>query len=74
MSHSTSPVTGIIDESEVIIDFGKYEGKSVQQIAELDREFYEKLAAERENGSFAIRRNRDKTFRLYVNPLSQVDH
>ena len=74
MSQSTSPITGIIDESEVIIDFGKYEGKSVQQIAELDHEFYEKLATEKENGSFAIRSTRDKTFRLYINPLSEMDH
>jgi hypothetical protein len=69
-----SPVTGIIDESLVILDFGKYEGKSVEQVAELDREFYDKLASEKENGVFAIRRHRDKTFRLYVNPLSNVEH
>ena len=69
-----SPVTGIIDEKNVIIDFGKYEGKSVQEVSELDRTFYEKLANERENGVFAIRRHRDKTFRLYINPLSSMDN
>jgi len=78
MSASTpaqgSPVTGIIDEKQVVIDFGKYEGKTVSEIAELDREFYNKLATEKENGVFAIRRNKDKTFRLYINPLSQMDH
>ena len=74
MSASSSPVTGIIDENLVIIDFGKYEGKSVQEVAELDPGFYHKLAAEKENGSFAIRRHRDKTFRLYINPLSNMDH
>jgi hypothetical protein len=78
MSASTpsqgSPVTGIIDEKHVVIDFGKYEGKTVSEIAELDREFYNKLAAEKENGVFAIRRHKDKTFRLYVNPLTQMDH
>jgi len=67
-------VTGIIDESQVIIDFGKYEGKSIQEIADLDPVFYEKLASEKENGVFAIRRHRDKTFRLYINPLSNIDH
>ena len=36
MSAQGSPVTGIIDEGLVIVDFGKYEGKSVQEIAELD--------------------------------------
>ncbi len=74
MSQAPSPVTGIIDEREVFIDFGKYEGKSVQQIAEIDQEFYNRLASEKENGSFAIRRGRDKTFRLYINPLSQIDN
>lgn len=69
-----SPVTGIIEESQVIIDFGKYEGKSVQELSSLDPTFYDKLAQEKENGVFAIRRHRDKTFRLYINPLSEVDH
>lgn len=74
MSGNGSPITGIIEESQVIIDFGKYEGKSVQEIAELDPAFYDKLVQEKENGVFAIRRHRDKTFRLYINPLSQIDH
>jgi len=74
MSMNGSPVTGIIDETEVIIDFGKYEGKSVQQVAELDPDFYTRLATEKETGVFAIRRHRDKTFRLYINPLSNMDH
>jgi len=64
----------VLDEKQVVIDFGKYEGKTVSEIAELDREFYNKLATEKENGVFAIRRNKDKTFRLYINPLSQMDH
>lgn len=70
----SSPVTGVIEESLVILDFGKYEGKSVEEVARLDPDFYEKLASEKENGVFAIRRQRDKTFRLYVNPLSNMDH
>lgn len=74
MSSNSSPVTGIIDESQVIIDFGKYEGKTVREISTLDRTFYDRLASEKENGIFAIRRQRDKTFRLYINPLSQMDH
>ncbi len=69
-----SPVTGIIEENQVIIDFGKHEGKSVEEIAELDPAFYERLATEKENGVFAIRRHKDKTFRLYINPLSGIDH
>jgi len=70
----SSPVTGVIDENLVIIDFGKYEGRSVHDIAEVDPEFYERLKNEKEKGAFAIRRHRDKTFRLYVNPLSHIDH
>lgn len=73
MSAAGSPITGIIDEEVVIIDFGKYEGKTVKAVSELDPEFYNKLVAEKENGIFAIRRHRDKTFRLYVNPLTQMD-
>ena len=69
-----SPVTGVIDEKLVIIDFGKYEGRSVSEIAEADPVFYDRLASEKENGVFAIRRHRDKTFRLYINPLSNIDH
>lgn len=74
MSTHQSRVTGIIAEKDVVIDFGKYEGKTVEQVSEIDPNFYERLASERENGGFAIRRQRDKSFRLYINPLSNVDH
>lgn len=67
-----SPVTGVIQETEVVIDFGKYEGRTVQDVATLDPEFYQRLVEEKENGIFAIRRNRDKTFRLYINPLMEA--
>lgn len=70
---ASSPITGVLDEKQVIVDFGKYEGKSVFEIAELDPDFYNRLAKEKENGIFAIRRHRDKTFRLYINPLSSMD-
>lgn len=69
-----SPVTGVIDEGQVVIDFGKYEGRTVREIAEHDPDFYSHLSNEKEKGIFAIRRHKDKTFRLYVNPLSKVDH
>ena len=71
MAHN-SPVTGIIEEQDVIIDFGKYEGMTVSEVARLDPDFYNRLASEKEG--FAIRRHRDKTFRLYVNPLQQIDN
>jgi hypothetical protein len=67
-----SPLTGIIEEREVIIDFGKYEGRTVSEIAEQDPEFYQRLIDQKDN--FAIRRHKDKTFRLYVNPLFNLDN
>ena len=72
-SRSPSPITGVIDEANVLIDFGKYEGKTVHELATLDPEFYSSLANEKGEGMFAIRRHRDKTFRLYLNPLAQMD-
>jgi hypothetical protein len=68
-----SPVTGVIDEGNVIIDFGKYEGKSVRDLQALDPEFYNSLVGDKGEGVYAIRRHRDKTFRLYLNPLAQMD-
>ena len=68
-----SPITGIIDESQVIIDFGKYEGRSVKEIADVDPDFYSSLVNEKGEGVYAIRRHRDKSFRLYLNPLAQMD-
>lgn len=73
MSRNMSPVTGVIDESNVILDFGKYEGKSVREIANMDPDFYDSLVDDKGEGVYAIRRNRDKTFRLYLNPLAQMD-
>lgn len=70
----SSPVTGTIDEALVILDFGKYEGKSVEEVSSLDPAFYEKLSNEKENGVFGIRRDRDRTFHLYINPAAQMDH
>ncbi|HRK01352.1 MAG TPA: hypothetical protein PLH57_01690 [Oligoflexia bacterium] len=70
MAHS-SPVTGIIEENLVIIDFGKHEGKTVSIIAEEDPAFYQVLVLQKDN--FAIRRHRDKSFRLYRNPLFQIE-
>lgn len=69
-----SPVTGIIEENVVVLDFGKYEGVTVEKISELDPAFYDRLAEEKDKGTFAIRRQKDKTFRMYINPMSKMDH
>lgn len=64
-----SPVTGVIDENDVIIDFGQYQGQSVEKIKASDPDLYQQLVQEKESDNIAIRRNKDKTFRLYLNPL-----
>lgn len=75
MSQPTgSPVTGVIEETHVVIDFGKHEGRTVAELAQLDPAFYERLKSERETGVFSIRRYRDKTFRLYLSPLASLDN
>ena len=73
MSQYQSPITGIIDEAMVILDFGKHEGKSVSEIAQLDPEFYASLVDDKGEGIYGIRRHRDKSFRLYLNPLAHMD-
>jgi hypothetical protein len=66
---NVSPLTGVIEESDVIVDFGQYEGQSVEEVKAADPDLYQQLVQEKENDNIAIRRNKDKTFRLYMNPL-----
>ena len=61
-----SPLTGIIAEDAVVIDFGVNEGKSVLEIADTKPDFYNFLIEQKEEGNFSIRRTKDKIFRLYV--------
>ena len=61
-----SPITGIIAEDLVYVDFGEHEGKSVLEIADTVPEFYEFLVESKEGGKCTIRRSKDKSFRLYV--------
>ena len=63
---NVSPVTGIIEEDQVFIDFGDHEGKSILEIADTLPEYYEFLIDEKNDGKCTIRRSRDKIFRLYV--------
>ncbi len=69
MSTNLSPLTGVIEESQVILDFGQFEGHSVSDLKNQDPELYRQLIQEKENDNVAIRRNKDKTYRLYMNPL-----
>lgn len=66
MAQDLSPLTGVIEEDKVVIDFGEFEGKSVLEIADTRPEFYQFLIEQKETGNFAIRRTKDKIFRLYV--------
>lgn len=66
-----SPLTGIIAEELVYVDFGEHEGKSVLEIADTVPDFYDFLVESKEGGKCIIRRSKDKSFRLYV---SQTAH
>ncbi len=62
-----SPVTGILEEDQVFIDFGEHEGKSILEVADTVPDFYKYLVVTKDNGSCTIRRTKDKCFRLYLN-------
>ena len=60
-----SPLTGIIAEENVVIDFGEHEGKSVLEVADTEPDYYSYLLQQRESGNFIIRRTKDKVYRIY---------
>ncbi len=64
--NETSPVTGILEEDQVFIDFGEHEGKSVLELADTMPEYYQYLAEKKNKGHCTIRRCKNKIFRLYV--------
>lgn len=66
MALPQSPLTGIIEEDKVVLDFGEFEGKSVLEIADTRPEYYNFLLQQKESGNFSIRRSKDKIFRLYI--------
>ena len=61
-----SPLTGVLEEDQVIIDFGEHEGKSVLEVADTFPDYYEYMIGEKAGGNFIIRRAKDKSFRLYI--------
>jgi len=65
-----SPITGIIAEDLVYVDFGEHEGKSVLEIADTLPEFYDFLVESKDGGKCIIRRSKDKSFRLYVTQIA----
>ncbi len=66
MASEVSPLTGILEEDRVFVDFGEHEGKSVLEIADTEPEFYSYLIEKKNSGNAAIKRGKDKLFRLYV--------
>jgi len=62
----TSPLTGVIAEETVVIDFGEHEGKSVLEVSDTHPDYYDFLIGQRAEGNFSIKRTKDKIFRLYV--------
>ncbi len=61
-----SPVTGIIEEDMVFVDFGEHEGKSILEVADTLPDFYHYLIDQKNGNNCMIRRTKDKCFRLYV--------
>ena len=66
MQDQISPVTGIIAEDRVVVDFGEHEGKSILEIADTEPEFYNYLIEQKNAGKCTIRRSKDKVFKLYL--------
>lgn len=69
MAIPTSPLTGILEEDKVYIDFGEHEGKSILEVADTLPDFYDFLCEKKLNGKCIIRRSKDKSFRLYLSNL-----
>lgn len=71
MAQEMSPLTGILEEDRVYIDFGEHEGKSILEVADTLPDFYDFLIEKKDGGRCAIRRTKDKSYRLYVtqNPM-----
>ena len=65
-TQEVSPLTGILEEDQVFIDFGEHEGKSILEVADTLPDYYDFLLERKENGNCTIRRSKDKIFKLYV--------
>lgn len=62
----TSPLTGIIEEDKVFLDFGEHEGKSILEVQDTLPAYYEFLCEQKKEGKSTIRRSKDKCFRMHV--------
>ena len=66
-----SPLTGILEEDQVFLDFGEHEGKSILEISDTEPDYYQFLIDKKSAGNCLIRRSRDKIFLLYVEQAYQ---
>ena len=66
-----SPVTGIIEEDKVYVDFGDHEGKSILEVADTFPDYYTFLIDKKNGGHCTIRRGKDKSFRLYISHIDR---
>lgn len=57
-------ITGIIDEDQVFLDFGDYEGRSLYEVSDKDPSFYNCLLEEKEKGNLLMKRDKYKLFKL----------
>jgi hypothetical protein len=65
-TQEVSPLTGILAEDQVFIDFGEHEGKSILEVADTLPDYYDFLIEKKDDGNCTIRRSKDKIYRLYV--------
>ena len=68
-----SPLTGIFEEDEVVIDFGIHEGKSVMEVSDTHPEFYQLMIKFKDEkfSEFNIRRGQHKHYLLNMNIPAQ---
>ena len=71
MAQEISPITGILAEDQVFLDCGEHEGKSLLEIADTEPDYYQFLIDKKDDGYCAIRRTKEKIFRLYVSNTLQ---
>ena len=70
MAQDVSPITGILEEDRVYVDFGEHEGKSILEICDTTPDYYQYLIDRKNDGHCMIKRSKDKCYRLYLSPSS----
>lgn len=71
MLSESSPLTGILEEDQVFLDFGEHEGKSILEVCDTLPDYYGYLVDQKDQGFCVIRRSKDKIFRMYMTKTMQ---